>query len=132
MGDSDAAVAAAMKGLFQQMTAGGDSVTPFMFVNIFRQSFPQFAEQRQNVYMQQDADECWNTLAQVLKSQLTTPEGSNAYDALFQGEMKHTLTCDENPEDVSVTSEPFWKLPCFVDKEVFPCPAPVRTSLPWA
>ena len=118
MGDGMAPVAAAMKGLFQQMTAGGDSVTPFMFVNIFRQTFPQFAEQRQNVYTQQDADECWNTLAQILKSQLAQPDGGNTYDALFQGEMRNTLTCVENPEDVTVTSEPFWKMPCFVDKEV--------------
>merc|ERR1712159_487880 len=34
------------------------------------------------------------------------------------GEMRNTLTCVENPEDTESSVEPFWKLPCFVDKEV--------------
>jgi len=118
MGDADAAVAARMKDLFVEMSAGGDSVTPYQFVAMFRQAFPQYAEQRQGHYMQQDASECWNTLSQVMKSSLRTPSGSNNYDELFQGEMSHTLTCVENPDDTSTTTEPFWQMPCFVDKEV--------------
>jgi ubiquitin carboxyl-terminal hydrolase 14 len=111
-------VAAAMKDLFVQMSAGGDSVYPAQFVNMFRQTFPQYAEQSRNSFVQQDADECWNTLAQVMKSQLRTPDGGNKYDELFMGQMKHTLTCVENPDDSSTEVEAFWKLPCFVDREV--------------
>lgn len=106
-----------MKSLFKEMSAGGESVTPHMFVQMFRQAFPQFAEQRQGVYMQQDASECWNTLAQLLKSTLRTETG-NTYDDLFVGEMRNTLTCVENPDDTSETREPFFEVPCFVDKEV--------------
>merc|ERR1712159_143425 len=54
----------------------------------------------------------------MMKNNLVEADGSNSYDNLFKGEMKHTLTCVENPEDVSVTTEAFWKMPCFVDKEV--------------
>merc|ERR1711934_603848 len=100
------------------METGGDSVTPHEFVFTFRQAFPQFAEQRQQHYVQQDADECWNVLSQVMKSSVDAPDGKNIYDSLFGGEMRTTLTCLENPEDTSSTVEPFWKLPCYVDKEI--------------
>jgi len=116
--NQDSMLVSALQQLFAQMEKGGESVTPMVFVSMFRQFFPQFAAQRQNVYMQQDADECWGELARVLKSQLRTEDGGSVFDNLFVGNMRQTLTCIENPDDTSSIIEPFHKLPCYVDKEV--------------
>eukprot|EP00658_Telonema_sp_P-2_P018544 TRINITY_DN17278_c0_g1_i12.p1 TRINITY_DN17278_c0_g1~~TRINITY_DN17278_c0_g1_i12.p1 ORF type:complete len:537 (-),score=158.08 TRINITY_DN17278_c0_g1_i12:95-1705(-) len=115
----------ALRALFEQMSAGGDAVTPYMFVSLFRRMFPQFAQmqtvgQGQQIYMQQDADEAWGTLNRVFQTTITGPEyeGNNLYDHLFGGEMQTELSCIENPDETNISSEPFWKLSCYMDKEV--------------
>jgi len=45
-------------------------------------------------------------------------EGNNVYDHLFSGELQTELSCVENPDENSTTTEPFWKLACYMDKEV--------------
>merc|ERR1740117_36874 len=114
-----------MKQLFDQMNAGGDAVTPFMFVNTFRRMFPQYAQtqtvgQGQQMYMQHDADEAWTTLNRVLQTTMTGDQydGNNVYDHLFRGEMTTELTCVENPDEKGSDTEPFWKMSCYMDKEV--------------
>ena len=93
-------------------------MTPLEFVHRFRDLYPQFASQRNGSFQQQDADECWGTFCQLMKNKLVKPDGRNIYDDLFTGEMTETLTCVENPDDVSVDKTPFSKLPCYVGKEV--------------
>ena len=45
-------------------------------------------------------------------------EGGNLYDHLFCGEMTTELSCVENPDERREDKEPFWKMACYMDKEV--------------
>lgn len=60
----------ATKSLFADMKKGGEPFAPWEFLTTLRQKFPQFAQQGQGGYMQQDAEECWTNLIYVLKSSL--------------------------------------------------------------
>jgi len=115
----------ALHSLFQQMSAGGEAVTPYIFVSMFRRMFPQYGQQEtvgqgMQMYMQHDADEAWSTVNRVLQTTVTGPQydGNNVYDHLFGGEIQTELSCVENPDENSTSSEPFWKLACYMDKEV--------------
>ena len=47
-----------------------DAVTPFKFVNLLRQAFPEpFAQRTATNYKQQDADEFYSTVMQKILSQ---------------------------------------------------------------
>jgi len=45
-------------------------VTPFGFLMQLREKYPQFAQQRNGFYMQQDAEECWTQLLYSLRERL--------------------------------------------------------------
>ena len=50
-------------------------VTPFKFVQLFRTAFPMFAQQAEGGrgFLQQDAEECWSTLINMLSQRLVLP-----------------------------------------------------------
>ena len=43
---------------------------PFGFLMQLREKYPQFAQQRNGFYMQQDAEECWTQLLYSLRERL--------------------------------------------------------------
>ena len=45
-------------------------MTPFGFLMQLREKYPQFAQQRNGFYMQQDAEECWTQLLYSLRERL--------------------------------------------------------------
>jgi ubiquitin carboxyl-terminal hydrolase 14 len=56
--------------LFGDLKKGGESFPPFSFLTTLREKFPQFAQQGQGGYSQQDAEECWTQLLYTLKEGL--------------------------------------------------------------
>ena len=57
------ALATATRDLFNEIKTSNAAVTPFRFLALLRQLFPQFAQVGQGgVYSQQDAEECWSQI----------------------------------------------------------------------
>jgi ubiquitin carboxyl-terminal hydrolase 14 len=71
---TDALFAARFAELSRELTFGGDSVQPDAFLATLRQINPQFGEQGEHGYEQQDADECLLTMLQALSRQLTVAD----------------------------------------------------------
>ena len=66
-GGGGRALAAATRDLFNEMKSSNAAVTPFRFLALLRQLFPQFAQMGQGgVYAQQDAEECWGQIVSCL------------------------------------------------------------------
>ena len=61
------ALATATRDLFNEIKTSNAAVTPFRFLALLRQLFPQFAQVGQGgVYSQQDAEECWSQIVSSL------------------------------------------------------------------
>ena len=56
--------------LLQNLERSSQPVTPFGFLMQLREKYPQFAQQRNGFYMQQDAEECWTQLLYSLGERL--------------------------------------------------------------
>ncbi|KAJ3012033.1 Ubiquitin carboxyl-terminal hydrolase 14 [Thoreauomyces humboldtii] len=110
-------LAASMRTLFEGLDKSGDSLPPLVFLQVLRGVFPQFAEMDNHGFMQQDAEECWGQIVQVLGENVPglTREGEANKDKHFveqymSGELLTTMTCDEAPEEVNTSIESFNKL----------------------
>lgn len=56
--------------LFKDLDAGGAPFVPYAFLNALRAKFPQFGQQVQGVYAQQDAEECWTNVMYALREKV--------------------------------------------------------------
>ena len=54
----------------QNLERSSQPVTPYGFLMQLRGKYPQFAQQRNGFYMQQDAEECWTQLLYSLRERL--------------------------------------------------------------
>ncbi|APA11703.1 hypothetical protein SS1G_05177 [Sclerotinia sclerotiorum 1980 UF-70] len=123
---------ASMRDLYKQMSETQEGFPPLMFLNALRQAFPQFNEKAKNGhgFAQQDAEEAWTQILQVLRSKLKINNkggilgGSSSAEVSFvdkymAGAFKSVTECDEqaakdggeqpvNGEDV------FLKLDCHI------------------
>ena len=80
------ALANATRDLFNEIKNSNAAVTPFRFLALLRQLFPQFAQVGQGgVYSQQDAEECWSSILQTLCREVP------AIDKLFGLRLKMSL-----------------------------------------
>ena len=76
------------------MKTATSAVTPFRFLALLRQLFPQFAQVGQGgVYAQQDAEECWSQITQTLCREIS------AVDDLFAVELEMHLKSEETGEE---------------------------------
>ena len=88
------ALAEATRDLFNEMKTATSAVTPFRFLALLRQLFPQFAQVGQGgVYAQQDAEECWSQITQTLCREIS------AVDDLFAVELEMHLKSEETGEE---------------------------------
>ena len=87
------ALANATKDLFNEIKTSSAAVTPFRFLALLRQLFPQFAQVGQGgVYSQQDAEECWSSILQTLCREVP------AIDDLFGLQLKMSLKNESTGE----------------------------------
>ena len=85
-----------------------------MFLTTLRQKFPQFSERsKHGGYAQQDAEEMWSNLIQILRDTLKIEEsqesGSKNWVAKYLGgKFDATMTCDDAPDEgKTVTTDDF-------------------------
>ncbi|EGW34655.1 uncharacterized protein SPAPADRAFT_63893 [Spathaspora passalidarum NRRL Y-27907] len=97
-----------LKNLFQQMSEKRESVTPTLFLALFRNLFPQFAEQQHGIYKQQDAEEAYSQILTCLRQTIKV-------DDLFRVSFKTKTKCLALPEDVKEDHEESFKLDCHID-----------------
>ncbi|KXS18912.1 ubiquitin carboxyl-terminal hydrolase 14 [Gonapodya prolifera JEL478] len=115
-------IAVSLRDLYRLLDTTPEAVPPLVFLQVLRSAFPQYAEQSaRGGYAQQDAEECWTSLVSSLKD--TVPgkdnegkwvkpsEGRGWVEEYMTGEMEHTLTCDEDPnEPKKISTDTFSKI----------------------
>ncbi|PKU61328.1 Ubiquitin carboxyl-terminal hydrolase 7 [Dendrobium catenatum] len=110
----------ATRDLFSELDRNVRPVAPLQFLSILRKKYPQFAQQHNGAYMQQDAEECWTqlmyTLSQSLKSS-DSSEISSAVKTLFGIDLVSRIVCIESGEESSET-ESVYALKCHISQEV--------------
>mmetsp|Transcript_5689 Transcript_5689/g.8505 ORF Transcript_5689/g.8505 Transcript_5689/m.8505 type:complete len:520 (+) Transcript_5689:43-1602(+) len=109
----------------------GVSIPPFSFVHHLRRNYPQFAETSTSSggqlggYMQQDAEEFFNTLVAEIQSSLNNlPSDArraeeNRFTSLLELQMQETLTCAESELEAPVIkTEAVNKLVCNIQNSI--------------
>jgi len=107
--DSNTRIVATAKNLFNELNTTHKPVVPLAFVSIFRDAFPNFAEQKNGKYMQQDAEEFWTQLLTCLRVLPKLPNsdhlpGNGAVDQLFSLSFKEEYKCLDNPDEEKTTN----------------------------
>ena len=110
-------ITASVKNLFHDLKVSqerdGDSVVPFIMVNVLHSTFPQFATRtEQGIFQQQDANECWTEVLRMLANEVDykppSAESPVKIAQFLQGQFAVSLTNLEDPEEPPTsTTEPF-------------------------
>uniref|UniRef100_A0A1B0CV70 Ubiquitin carboxyl-terminal hydrolase n=1 Tax=Lutzomyia longipalpis TaxID=7200 RepID=A0A1B0CV70_LUTLO len=110
--DSAKSITCAMRSLFNQMDMS-NTVTPIILLQTLHMAFPQFAHtDENNVYRQQDANECWIELLKMLQQK-------SFVEQYMGGSFEIEMKCVEAPEEPSnISNENFLQLTCFISTEV--------------
>ena len=116
---------AALRDLYKQMGGTQQSFPPIMFLTTLRQKFEQYNERAKNGhgYAQQDAEEVWTNLVQVLRESVkfSEPEqdGFRTWiDKYMGGKYEVTTTCDDAAEEAAaITTGDFNDLKCHIANE---------------
>ena len=74
-------------------------MAPHQFVNAMRTRFPQFAEQNQGVFMQQDAEEFLREVLSVVANACSVEDGKNLVDKLFGFSLRSKYRCLESDDE---------------------------------
>lgn len=94
-----------LRGIFNQMSKKTPNVNPMLFLEYFRLAFPQFAERKQGMYSQQDAEEAYLQL-------MTALGGASNYTRVDFRTQTKRIGSDETPiEGVDSAA----KLNCHID-----------------
>lgn len=102
-------VVSTLKSIFGAMRKKQENVNPTLFLMQFRANFPQFAEQEQGFYKQQDAEEAFSQLLTVLNAEFDVED-------LFRVDFKTETKCLALPdEEVTKGFESMNKLACHID-----------------
>ncbi|CAG8552173.1 2816_t:CDS:10 [Paraglomus brasilianum] len=128
-----------LRNLYRQLNQTTDEYAPEEFVRTLRVAYPQFAEQRNHNYIQQDADECWtiivsnlqnpslarpndqqdtgtdNANASASSGSSSTPVNKRYVEQYMMGRYTVTPKKDGSSETApAVTSESFSRLSCHI------------------
>ncbi|CAK0784473.1 hypothetical protein CVIRNUC_007677 [Coccomyxa viridis] len=110
----------ATKELFGNLERSSQPVTPYGFLMQLRGKYPQFAQQRNGFYMQQDAEECWTQLLYSLRERLKdtgVEQSGSVIEQLFGVGLRTRLVCAESGEAVEEDST-VYELKCNITVEV--------------
>lgn len=110
----------AMRELFNDLDKNVKPVAPMRFLSALRSKYPQFAQQHNAIYMQQDAEECWSQLLFTLSLSLKLPsssEGGDTVKKLFGIDLVSRVHCAESGEE-STETESVYSLKCHISQEV--------------
>ena len=129
--EGDIALSCTMRDTLNTLDKSGEKMTPYTLIQLIRTLYPQYAQQSPagpgggGGFMQQDAEEFFNTCTSVLQHSLPapilpTPEYSSAGD-LMQIEFEESMTCVEEPKEPVVLkhrSEVVNKLVCNIKSNI--------------
>ncbi|KAK9241239.1 hypothetical protein V1525DRAFT_392535 [Lipomyces kononenkoae] len=93
---------------------------PLSFLQTLRLVFPQFAEQEEGRYKQQDAEEAWSQILSVVNASLkqSSPSAQSFVDKYMTGTFSTSMKCLESDDEPVVTgTERFLKLDCHITGE---------------
>ncbi|KAF3626844.1 Ubiquitin carboxyl-terminal hydrolase 7 [Capsicum annuum] len=110
----------ATRDLFNDLDKNVKPVAPMQFWMVLRKKYPQFGQQSNGAFMQQDAEECWTQLLYTLSQSLKLPSSSEGLDvvkALFGIEFDNRIHCAESGEE-STETETVYSLKCHISQEV--------------
>ena len=124
----------ALGAVFQNLENKGDTVTPNQLVALLRAINPMFAEAEKGVYKQQDAEECWSLIMNIIRDYLPNDTqgekfSDNLIDELFGLELTVQLKNIEEPSELRQKKEIVYKLPCFIDNQTTELVTGLKTSL---
>lgn len=105
--NSSESLSIAVKAVFNQMQKKHENVNPTILLTIFRQVYPQFAEQDRGFYKQQDAEEAFSQILLSLNKSLNTED---YFKLSFKVNSKSLSDSDQ-----STTYEDASKLNCHID-----------------
>ena len=94
-------LATLLKSTYNELDRSGISIPPYSFVHNLRTNYPQFAEQNQGRYMQQDAEEFYNTLTSAMQREVDRT--STPFTTLLGIELEEQLTCTETDQEAPTT-----------------------------
>lgn len=97
-----------LKAVFQQMLKKHEKVNPTLFLTLFRNVYPQFAEQERGFFKQQDAEEAFS---QILNALNQTLDIGDYFKLSFKTKQKCLALPDETPK---VDYEDAFKLNCHI------------------
>jgi ubiquitin carboxyl-terminal hydrolase 14 len=96
-GDMNSEFSRSFQNTMSLLDSSEASIPPYEFVSKLRNFFPQFAERGQSGnYMQQDAEEFFNVLANSLA--MGMPNGNGNIDQLMGLRLEEKLVCEEAPD----------------------------------
>ncbi|ONM63090.1 ubiquitin-specific protease 7 [Zea mays] len=117
----------ATRNTFGDLDQSVRPVTPLQFLQTLRKKYPQFAQQHNNVYMQQDAEECWTQLVYTLSQTLTSDSSESAVlpmkqlfgiDLVSRFSLSSLVVhCAESGEE-SMETELVYSLKCHISQDV--------------
>ncbi|ERN15450.1 ubiquitin carboxyl-terminal hydrolase 6 [Amborella trichopoda] len=110
----------ATRDLFGELDRNFKPVSPMQFWMVLRKKFPQFGQQQNGFFMQQDAEECWTQLMYTLSQSLKSPdpgENPETVKRLFGIELVSRVHCKESSEE-SPETESVYALKCHISQEV--------------
>ncbi|XP_058086403.1 ubiquitin carboxyl-terminal hydrolase 6-like isoform X1 [Magnolia sinica] len=64
----------ATRDVFGELDRNVKPIAPMHFWMILRKKYPQFSQQHNGFFMQQDAEECWTQLMYTLSQSLKSPD----------------------------------------------------------
>ncbi|XXG45935.1 hypothetical protein AAC387_Pa02g0892 [Persea americana] len=110
----------ATRDLFGELDRNVSPVAPMQFWTVLRRKYPQFGQQHNGTFMQQDAEECWTQLLYTLSQSLRSSESSEISETmkgLFGIELVSRIHCAESGEENTET-ESVYSLKCHISQEV--------------
>ena len=124
----------ALGSVYQNLEIKGDTVTPTQLVALLRAINPMFAEAEKGVYKQQDAEECWSLIMNIIRDNLPNENqgekfSNNMIDELFGLELNIQLKNIEEPLEFREKKEIVYKLPVFIDTQTTELVAGLKSSL---
>ncbi|KAH9450679.1 hypothetical protein Pst134EB_018205 [Puccinia striiformis f. sp. tritici] len=108
----DLTLTSSLRDTYQDLNKSSDGYSPYKLIDALRSYAPQFAQQTQGHFAQQDAEECWVQLLSAVRSTLDSPSGKFVENYLT-GEIETETKCIEaGDEPATISKEKWLELKC--------------------
>ncbi|KNZ52165.1 ubiquitin carboxyl-terminal hydrolase [Puccinia sorghi] len=106
----DATLTRSLRDTYRDLTKSSEGYPPFSLIDALRSYAPQFAQQTQGHYAQQDAEECWVQLLSAVRSTLDSTTGMDGkfVERYLTGELETETKCTEAPDEPPTISKDKW------------------------